>query len=474
MKQGFTTEDRVGGQAQIRQGSTAPTTTCRRSTKGQLFLYHGFLTLDSLPCALLPSVATASTTSRSSLASFRPLLLLLVSINTVLLLQSSRSTTSSSFFALAVSLYHVTMDSAPPPPPPPPPPDVMPENHYMTALEAQERFDRRADNYDFLYALDRLSLPYFIQVANLQSTETVLDLGCGIGWNAHLAAPRCRYVIGIDISGRCCQQAIQTADEQRLRNVAFAQADMTTVSRLRHGIDNAKALTRAPSGPSTRAPELASDIPDDVPHRFDVVLLCGVIQILVPERRRGLLCMIRDYFLRPHGRIVLTWPNPTTSYATHAIAYRIRPTPAPPRDTVKLTLKEFFGSAADEERAREDLQEMAMAMSLDLQPDTHSYPRWQELGMTNRYAEVLTLAREKAMTRHPDPRFIQLERVNRLNSAIRRLEISHMDPDVIEGPNDLVAYHRVHSKLQQHRERFQVVSVYSITQVLGVLTRQAH
>ncbi|KIW21751.1 uncharacterized protein PV07_12819 [Cladophialophora immunda] len=309
-------------------------------------------------------------------------------------------------------------------------------------------------------------------MAELQPTDTVLDLGCGVGWNTHLAAPSCHYAISVDISGRSCVHAVRGAAHQQLSNVAFAKADITSFNTLRHGIQTARnwtnlvlKLPHLTPGSTYQGP--TANVPHPTPIQFNVVFICWVIQLLEPDRRRTLLTMIRNHFLLPDGRIVLTWPSPSTYGATLGIAYRITPTPAPPRDTVKLALKEYIAHENDERLAQDELNQIAHALRLRV--TTHQFPPWQEMGMADKRPGILRAAQALSRTDQPVHQWLQQARADRYHSLEVRLNT--MPTNTTGFPEDVREYRRVRLALQPG-EDIDTMAQSSNTEVLAILTRK--
>ena len=90
---------------------------------------------------------------------------------------------------------------------------------------ARRWFDRRARSYEggvtsrWRDPVQRAAL----EALDLSSDDTVLDVGCGTGAAARMAAPVARTVVGVDLSGAMIEQAIGLA--AGLENVRFQRAD---------------------------------------------------------------------------------------------------------------------------------------------------------------------------------------------------------------------------------------------------------
>jgi ubiquinone/menaquinone biosynthesis C-methylase UbiE len=56
---------------------------------------------------------------------------------------------------------------------------------------------------------------------DLRSVDRVLDLGCGSGWATRLLAPKCKEVVGVDVSGEMVRQAQEASSN--FANVKFLQ-----------------------------------------------------------------------------------------------------------------------------------------------------------------------------------------------------------------------------------------------------------
>lgn len=70
-------------------------------------------------------------------------------------------------------------------------------------------------------------LPKLVELAGPRGDEEVLDLGTAVGHTAFAFAPRVARVIGIDLTAEMLDQARQLALSREVRNVNFAQADVS-------------------------------------------------------------------------------------------------------------------------------------------------------------------------------------------------------------------------------------------------------
>ena len=248
----------------------------------------------------------------------------------------------------------------------PPTPDMPPAEFAMDERRAAFEFDQAEPTYEVQYSLHRESLPQFIDAANLQATDTVLDLGCGIGWNTHLAAPRCRYVIGIDISRNCCTRAIYGSHYAGLDNVAFAAEDIVSPPRLAQGIRRAKTETRqfintpaVQDKNGRRLHNIASRVPDNVPLQFTAIFLCWVAHLIGHDEKLDFLRSLRDHFLAPGGRIIITWPSPIGQTATLSAGWGIVDPATGEYSAVGTAAKEYVGHRDNIVEARKDLRATA-------------------------------------------------------------------------------------------------------------------
>ena len=89
----------------------------------------------------------------------------------------------------------------------------------ISTADGKQRYVRRlfatiADRYDFItgflsYGQDRRWKRRLIQLARLQSSDRVLDLACGTGDIVFAAAPTVARAVGLDITHRMLQLAMQ-------------------------------------------------------------------------------------------------------------------------------------------------------------------------------------------------------------------------------------------------------------------------
>src|SRR5688572_26279738 len=92
----------------------------------------------------------------------------------------------------------------------------------ISTSEGKQRYVRRlfatiADRYDFItgflsYGQDRRWKRRLIQLARLQPSDRVLDLACGTGDIVFAAAPHVQRAVGIDVTHRMLQLAMQRVD----------------------------------------------------------------------------------------------------------------------------------------------------------------------------------------------------------------------------------------------------------------------
>jgi demethylmenaquinone methyltransferase/2-methoxy-6-polyprenyl-1,4-benzoquinol methylase len=70
--------------------------------------------------------------------------------------------------------------------------------------------------------------------------KTVIDVGCGTGGFALKIAPRCRYVLGVDVSEKQVIMAQQRKEKSGLQNVEFRHVNAATLGKsLREKFDYA-------------------------------------------------------------------------------------------------------------------------------------------------------------------------------------------------------------------------------------------
>ena len=130
----------------------------------------------------------------------------------------------------------------------------------ISTADGKQRYVRRlfatiADRYDFItgflsYGQDRRWKRRLIQLARLEPSDRVLDLACGTGDIVSVAAPQVERAVGLDITHRMLQLAMQRAD----RKAGFVTGDMLalpfpdhsfTVVTIGYGLRNVPDLQRS-------------------------------------------------------------------------------------------------------------------------------------------------------------------------------------------------------------------------------------
>lgn len=92
------------------------------------------------------------------------------------------------------------------------------------ARSAKEQFDRQATHYNAQWnQWSEESLRWLLEHANLQPTDTLLDIATGTGFTALAFAPHVASVVGLDVSSGMLAQATERAREQGLANVTFVE-----------------------------------------------------------------------------------------------------------------------------------------------------------------------------------------------------------------------------------------------------------
>ena len=85
---------------------------------------------------------------------------------------------------------------------------------------AVEQFGKRSNAYAACGALmDQTDLDTVVGLLDLKRHETVLDVATGTGYLAMALAPHVKRVIGIDITPRMLELAVQAAGERGLGNI---------------------------------------------------------------------------------------------------------------------------------------------------------------------------------------------------------------------------------------------------------------
>lgn len=124
--------------------------------------------------------------------------------------------------------------------------------------------------YKFREQILRTTAPY--RTTPVRELD-VLDVGCGFGATSLALAEQCRFVLGIDPWAKFISEAKTDAEEQRLSNVEFEQADIANW---------------------------------ESPHTFDLIVLDNVLEHL-SEQRKSLSNVISS--LKPGGVCYLLVPN---------------------------------------------------------------------------------------------------------------------------------------------------------------------
>jgi len=148
-----------------------------------------------------------------------------------------------------------------------------------------------AATYEQLYSYHRDDVGRFVDKANIQGNESVLDLGTGTGWVATEARQYTSgKVVGIDISSKMVAEAQRQAKDQGL-SIAYLTGDMVTLE----GLDGIK-----PAG------------------GFDVILCLWAFSNVAPAQRVAALSRWKS-FLAPQGRIVFDMHHPNNDLASYDV-----------------------------------------------------------------------------------------------------------------------------------------------------------
>jgi SAM-dependent methyltransferase len=144
----------------------------------------------------------------------------------------------------------------------------------------------------------------FLRALCANTRPTLLDVGCGTGLDLVALSPFLSQGVGIDFSAPAILQARATAGRRACLNLRFA-------------IGDAVAFTIGPAGGE-----------EEVPQRFDLILLAGVLEHLGDARRVLAACRRR---LAGSGRLIVVTPH-RRSPALLMERYRaLRKGLAPPR-----------------------------------------------------------------------------------------------------------------------------------------------
>jgi len=90
---------------------------------------------------------------------------------------------------------------------------------------------------------DPVALEAFLAIAELGSSQRVLDVATGAGHVAVAAAPRVRAVVGLDITEEMLEQARDLAAEHEVRSCEFVLGDAERLPFAEHSFD--RVLVRA-------------------------------------------------------------------------------------------------------------------------------------------------------------------------------------------------------------------------------------
>ena len=105
----------------------------------------------------------------------------------------------------------------------------------------RHQYSTNADSYRTSnYHSSAPDLEVLREVAQLQGTERVLDIGTGTGHTALAVAQGANHVVGIDLTPQMLEQARQLAAERQITNVTFEEGD---AQRLRYEDDSFDVVT---------------------------------------------------------------------------------------------------------------------------------------------------------------------------------------------------------------------------------------
>lgn len=86
----------------------------------------------------------------------------------------------------------------------------------------RKQFDKQAENFSSWSVTKNIEYQKgYFDFCKLSSQDTLLDIACGTGEFAIFAAPKVKYVHGIDISRRMIEIAKKQAAEETTRNINF-------------------------------------------------------------------------------------------------------------------------------------------------------------------------------------------------------------------------------------------------------------
>ena len=170
----------------------------------------------------------------------------------------------------------------------------------ISTAEGKQRYVRRlfatiADRYDFItgflsYGQDRRWKRRLIQLAQLQSSDRVLDLACGTGDIVFAAAPHVERAVGLDVTHRMLQLA-----QRRITGHGGTKTQRKEFSSVTPCL---RGLRKGPKASFVTGDMLALPFPD----RSFTVVTIGYGLRNVPDLQQSLREIRR--VLAPHGRVL--------------------------------------------------------------------------------------------------------------------------------------------------------------------------
>jgi 2-polyprenyl-3-methyl-5-hydroxy-6-metoxy-1,4-benzoquinol methylase len=167
--------------------------------------------------------------------------------------------------------------------------------------DAQDLYDERSERYDNSFHVRFAK--HFVEMANIQTGESVLDLACGTGLVSYFASTAVGptgTVVGLDVSTGMLQKAKNKTSSHHLQNTAFylhSITDLDTLSELKVG-------------------------------SFDVITCCSALVLLQDPAHA-----IKQWssYLKPGGRMIVDVTHTNTlapGFALEAVGRRLnRPLP---------------------------------------------------------------------------------------------------------------------------------------------------
>lgn len=113
------------------------------------------------------------------------------------------------------------------------------DDRIISAIRAIAREDFVPENYKRLayidddillgegrYLLQTMTFARMVMAAEIQPTDSVLDIACGTGYSSAVISQLCKKVLGIESSTKLTSVAISNITKLELDNISFAKANI--------------------------------------------------------------------------------------------------------------------------------------------------------------------------------------------------------------------------------------------------------